>query len=569
MDEKAPPFSLLSRREFLKSAALGSAVFLGPSGLKSGIPSSIGSQSAPRRPNIILLLADDMGYSDIGCFGGEIRTPNIDRLAANGLRFTRFHNSARCCPSRASLLTGLYPHHTGIGDMMADLGADGYRGDLNRRCLTVAEVLRGAGYGTYAVGKWHVTRHLPPDGPKHNWPLQRGFDRFFGTITGAGSFFEPDTLLNDNATAEPGAGFYYTDALADRAVEFIRRHLSASPEKPFFLYGAFTAPHWPLHAPAEAVTACRGRFSRGWDALRAERHSRMVEMGIVDKRWRLSPRDPDVPAWADAPEKDWQARRMEVYAAQVEIMDGGIGRITAALEAAGTLDNTIILFLSDNGGCHEELTESWSDYFFKGREKVVRRATRDGRIVRFFNDPKVMPGPDDTYQSYGRPWANLSNTPFRLFKVFAHEGGTATPLVVHWPAGIAARGEIRRPLGHIIDVMATCVEAAGAKYPAASESPDILPLEGMSLLPAFSGRRLEREAIFCEHEGNRSVITPEWKLVARGMKGAWELYDMGADRTETNDVSAGNASTAARLAGMWDVWARRTGVLPRPRRDKT
>jgi len=564
MGDKNPDFAPFSRRDFLRAAAVGSAGLVGSALLRDPVLASDGRPSPAKRPNIVLVLADDMGYSDIGCFGGEIRTPNIDRLAAGGLRFTHLHNSARCCPSRASLLTGLYPHQAGIGDMMADQGVDGYRGDLNQRCLTIAEVLRGAGYGTYAVGKWHVTRFLPPDGPKHNWPLQRGFDRYFGTITGAGSYFEPDTLVLDNSPIESGEGFYYTDALAERAAGFIRDHAAVSPGRPFFLYTAFTAPHWPLHAPAEAVAAQRGRFDRGWDMLRAERHRRMVDMGIVDKRWRLSPRDPEVPAWADAADKDWQLRRMEVYAAQVEIMDRGIGRIRAALEAAGVLDDTLILFLSDNGGCHEELTESWTDYFFKGKERVVRRRTRDGRAVRFFNDPKVLPGPDDTYQSYGRPWANFSNTPFRLFKVFAHEGGTATPLVVHWPAGIEARGEIRRPLGHIVDVMATCVELAGAKVPTSVEGRELLPLEGLSLVPAFSGRPLEREAIFCEHEGNRAVITPRWKLVARGLRGPWELYDMGADRTETNDVAAANADTAARLAKMWEGWARRTSVLPRP-----
>jgi arylsulfatase len=558
----------LTRRAFLRTAAAGSAGIIGCALLKGSALSLAGEAIRAGRPNIVLVLADDMGYSDIGCFGGEIRTPQLDRLAAGGLRFSHFHNAARCCPSRASLLTGLYPHQTGIGDMVSDQGVDGYRGDLNRRCLTLAEVLRGAGYGTYAAGKWHVTRFLPPDGSKHNWPLQRGFDRFYGTITGAGSYFEPHTLVRDNDPIEPGEGFYYTDVIADRSAGFIRDHLAKSPDRPFFIYAAFTAPHWPLHAPAEAVAAQSGRFGRGWDALREERYRRMIDLGLIDKRWRLSPRDPEVPAWADAADKDWQRRRMEVYAAQVEILDRGIGRIRAALEAAGVLDDTVILFLADNGGCHEELTESWSNYFFKGRELVVRRTTRDGRPVRFFNDPEVMPGPDDTYQSYGQPWANLSNTPFRLFKVYAHEGGTATPLVVHWPAGITARGEIRRQPGHLVDIMATCAELAGVKVPASLDGREILPPEGMSLVPAFSGRPLEREAIYCEHEGNRAVITPRWKLVARGQRGPWELYDFEADRTETDDLASANPETAARLAGMWETWAKRTAVYPRPAAKK-
>jgi arylsulfatase A-like enzyme len=452
-----------SRREFLEMVAAGSSCILGASRL-AGVDH--GGSAAARRPNIVLILADDMGFSDLGCFGGEMRTPHIDRLASEGLRFSHFHNSARCCPSRASLLTGLYPHQTGVGDMMNDQGVDGYRGDLNRRCVTIAEVLRTADYGTYAAGKWHVTRHLPPDGPTHNWPLQRGFDRYFGTITGAASYFEPDTLVRDNTPIEPGSGFYYTDAIADNAAGFIREHREKKSGQPFFLYCAFTAPHWPLHAPEADTARWGGRFAGGWDILRRERHERMVRMGVVDKRWPLSPRDPQVPAWSEAADKDWQQRRMEVYAAQLEIMDRGVGRIVSALEMAGALSDTLILFLSDNGGCHEELTESWSGYFIGNREKVARAKTADGRTVRFFNNPEVMPGPVDTYQSYGRPWANLSNTPFRLFKSSAYEGGIATPLVVHWPGGIKERGGFRRPVSHIIDVMATFVEVSGAKYPA-------------------------------------------------------------------------------------------------------
>ena len=552
-----------SRREFLGAVAAGSSGILCASLLRAAPGDRAGATAV--RPNIVLIVADDMGYSDIGCYGGEMKTPNIDRLAAGGLRFSHFHNSARCCPSRASLLTGLYPHQAGVGDMMNDQGADGYRGDLNRRCVTVAEVLRAAGYATYAAGKWHVTRFLPPEGPKHNWPLQRGFDRYFGTINGAGSYFEPDALVRDNTPVEPGGGFYYTDAIAGNAADFIRRHRSARPDQPFFLYCAFTAPHWPLHAPAGDIARCRSRFDGGWDTLRAERHKRMIEMGVVDKRWRLSARDPQVPPWDGCPDKAWQLRRMEVYAAQVEIMDRGIGLITTALESAGVLSDTLILFLSDNGGCAEELTESWSNYFRGNREKVVRLRTFDGRTVSLFNDPKIMPGPDDTYQSYGRPWANLSNTPFRLFKASAHEGGVATPLVVHWPAGIKARGEFRPTLSHITDIMPTCVEAGGARYPAEVDGDMIRSMEGRSLVSAFGGGSVNSEAIYCEHEGNRAIITPKWKLVARGIRGAWELYDMEADRTETKDLARENQAAVTRLAEMWDAWAARVKVLPRPR----
>jgi arylsulfatase len=555
-----------NRRDFLKQASYGSLGFLCATAYHARPATRPQDRSAiGRRPNILLILADDMGYSDIGCFGGEMRTPNIDRLAQNGLRFTNFHNTARCCPSRASLLTGLYPHQAGIGDMMSDQGLDGYRGDLNKQCTTIAEVLKGAGYGTYMAGKWHVTRFLPPDGPKHNWPLQRGFERCFAMITGAASYFWPATLVRDNTPAEVQDGaFYFTDAIADTTVTFIRDHCRKTPDKPFFAYCAFNAPHWPLHALDEDIARYQGRFDKGWDALRAERHTRMIEIGIVDDVWKLTPRDPNVPAWSNAENKAWQARRMEVYAAQIECMDRGIGRIIAELEARGIVDNTLIFFLSDNGGCHEELTQSWKNYLFTSPERVARQTTRGGKPVKFFNDPAVMPGPPDTYQSYGRPWANLSNTPFRLFKVYAHEGGIATPLVIHWPARIKVVGGKRRQLGHIIDLMATCVDVSGARYPIEAGDENIQPMEGRSLVPAFADKTIEREAIFCEHEGNRAVITPKWKLVARGARGAWELYDVEADRTETNDLAVKNPAQVARMAAMWESWAKRTRVLPWP-----
>ncbi len=538
------------------------AAHLGGAGVLAGC-----SPSAQRQgpPNIVLFLADDMGYSDIGCFGGEIRTPNLDRLAGNGLRFTHFHNGARCCPSRASLLTGLYAHQTGVGDMMNDRGLPGYRGDLNQECVTLAEVLKAAGYGTYACGKWHVTRFIEEDGPKHNWPCQRGFDHYFGTITGAGSFFEPQTLTLDNdPVTDLGGDFYYTEALARHATGFLREHWAKDPDKPFFLYAAFTAPHWPLHAPEEDVARCAGRFDSGWDRLRQERYERMQSLGILDSRWALTERDARVPPWDQTPDRGWQLRRMEVYAAQVEILDRAVGRIVAELESHGALENTLILFLSDNGGCAEELnTQGWYDYILRGRERVSREYTLDGRPIQVGNDPRVMPGPYDTYQSYGIPWANLSNTPFRLYKVHTHEGGVATPLVVHWPAGIRSSGELRTQVGHLVDIMATCVEVSGAIYPDSFRGRGILPMEGLSLTPGFSGHPLEREAVYFEHEGNRAVLTQENKLVARGRNGPWELYDMILDRTETRNLAGENPEEVRRMGDMWDTWARRAGVLPR------
>jgi arylsulfatase len=518
------------------------------------------------RPNIILIMADDMGYSDIGCYGGEIQTSNLNELAEGGARFTQFYNTARCCPTRASLMTGLYQHQAGVGHMVGDYGHDGYRGDLNNRCVTIAEVLKPAGYWTYMSGKWHVTRHIQPwskerkDDPveKHNWPLQRGFDRFYGTITGAGSFYNPPTLVRGNTpiTAE-SEDFYYTDAISDKAVRFIDEHIGSKPDKPFFCYVAYTSPHWPLHAPAETVEKYRGKYDKGWDQLRSQRYERMVKMGLINSRWPLTERDENVPPWEKVPNKQWQARRMEVYVAQVEIMDEGIGRITEALKRNGKLDNTLILFLADNGGCAEELRiESQWVKRYSGKDRA-------GRPIQMGNDPDVMPGPENTFQSYGRPWANASNTPFRLYKHWVHEGGIATPLIAYWPAGIKARGKLRHQPGHLIDIMATCVDVAGAKYPAQYKGNRITPMEGRSLTSAFDNEPIEREAIYWEHEGNRAVRKGNWKLVSKH-PGGWELYDMEADRTELNNLAGKNPQKVAELRVMYESWAQRAGVQPWP-----
>ena len=418
-----------------------------------------------RQPNILLILNDDMGFSDLGCYGGEVHTPNLDRLAGDGLRFTQFYNTARCCPSRASLLTGLHPHQTGVGHMMGDDGLDGYRGDLSHRCVTIAEVLKAAGYCTYMSGKWHISRHTGPDGPKHSWPCQRGFDEYYGIITGAANYWKPNTLTRNNTQIlnhELPDGYFLTDAISDEAAQFVRAHAEETSDAPFFTYVAYTAPHWPLHAHEEDTERYHGRFAAGWDELREERLARMREMGILDDRWGLSERDPSQPAWDRASHKKWQQRRMEVYAAQINRMDQGIGRIIQALEETNQLDNTLILFLADNGGCAEELRGPSQP---ATNTHISTATTSDGKPVQRGNDPSVMPGPETTYQSYGVPWANLSNTPFRLYKHWVHEGGIATPLIVHWPAGIEAKGELRHQPGQLPDVMATCLDVSGAQYP--------------------------------------------------------------------------------------------------------
>ncbi|MCC6366996.1 MAG: arylsulfatase [Bryobacterales bacterium] len=506
-----------------------------------------------KRPNIILMMADDMGFSDVGCYGGEIHTPNIDRLAGEGVRFTQFYNTARCCPTRATLLTGLYAHQAGIGHMMDDRHLPGYRGDLNRQCVTIAEALRPAGYHTLMSGKWHVT---PVSESKHNWPLQRGFEHFYGTIGGAASYYDPVTLTRDNTSirAEPQR-YYYTDAIANHAAGFIGEY--ARKPEPFFLYVAFTSPHWPLHALPEDIAKYRGRYKDGWDALRQERYERMIRLGIVDRRWKMTPRDPDVPAWKEEPHKEWQAQRMEVYAAQVDRMDQNIGRILAKVKEAGIEEDTLILFLADNGGCAEELHRNGKTWPYHAPVK-----TRDGRAVRYGNDPGVAPGPADTYESYGKGWANASNTPFRLYKHWVHEGGISTPLIARWPGVIEKKGTLTHQPGHLIDLMATCVDVAGATYPRTYQGNRITPLEGKSLRPVLEGRQREGHSeIFWEHEGNRAVRQGNWKLVSR-FPGRWELYDLATDRTEMLDRIADHPAKAEELKQKWEAWAGRANVVP-------
>ncbi|MFT4068026.1 arylsulfatase [Paraburkholderia sp.] len=516
------------------------------------------------KPNIILILNDDMGYSDIGCYGGEIETPNLNRLARNGLRYSQFYNTARCSPSRASLLTGLHPHQTGIGVLTYDYGPEGYAGNLNKQCVTIPEVLKSNGYRTYMSGKWHVASSL--DEPTDTWPMQRGFDEFFGTIIGAGSFYDPNTLTRGNTNIEHEASekdeFFYTDAISDEAVSFIQKHVSEHPGKPFFQYIAYTAPHWPLHAHEEDIARYKGRFDAGWDALREARLKRLVDDGILRDIWRLSERDPTQPEWTEADHKAWRLRCMEVYAAQIDRMDQGIGRIIAALEQNGQLDNTVIIFLSDNGACAEDIPEGVTVDDLVNNLKIARSHTRKGAEVRFGNNPDLMPGAEDTYQSYGTAWANLSNAPFRLYKHWIHEGGISTPFIVHWPNGIEAKGEIRHSPGYLPDVMATVLDITRATYPEQHAGNNIAPLEGHSLRTSFVEDAGERPSMFWEHEGNAAVRIGKWKLVKR-YPNPWELYDMDADRTELNDLAGQYPDRVAAMASEYDAWAARCGVIPR------
>lgn len=542
--------------------------------------------SKPARPNIILIMSDDMGWSDLGCFGSEISTPNIDALAKRGVRFTQFYNTARCCPTRASLLTGLYAHQAGIGHMMEDRGSDAYRGDLNRRCVTIAEVLKSSGYRTYMTGKWHVTKETNPknDAARSNWPLQRGFDRFYGTIHGAGSFFDPNSLVRDNTLISPFADseykpkeFYYTDAIADHATRFVNEHARDHRLDPFFMYVAYTAPHWPMHAKEADTAKYKGKYDAGYDSIRAERLERLKSMGMVAPKSELSPQRGG--AWDKVADREFELRCMEVFAAMIDSLDQGVGRLVAELERTKQLDNTLILFFQDNGGCAEgmgrgaeskgtrqrasepSLPTLAADYL---QPDMVPKQTRDGFPVR--QGMGVLPGAADTYHAYGQAWANVSNTPFREYKHWVHEGGISTPLVAHWPAGIpVSRHNALEPQpAHLIDLMATCVNLAHASYPKEYQGESIQPMEGVNLVPAFSGQPLNRsQPIFWEHEGNRALRDGDWKLVAKHPEG-WELYNIATDRTEGDNLASKNPDRVKAMSEQWQAWADRVGVKPWP-----
>ena len=511
------------------------------------------------KPNIILILADDLGYADIGCYGGIIETPNLDRLASEGVMFTQFYNTARCCPSRASLLTGLYPHQTGLGAMVGNgTNEPGYKGEINYKCATLAEVLHSTGYSTYMAGKWHVASSR--DGSdKHNWPIQRGFDHYFGIIDGASSYFEPHLLVHDNDTLlSSPSGFYLTDAISDSTVTFIDHHLNNSNGKPFFMYVAYTAPHWPLHAPPEDIAKYKGRFDSGWDKLREEKLKRMENIGLIKPEWSLTGKDPDVLPWDDVENKKWELARMEVYAAMVDCVDRGIGRIVRELEIKGQMDNTLIIFLSDNGACDEtwSIKDTWVN-------RYGPKVTREGLIVDYSNNGSKNPGPADTYYSYGKGWAHYSNTPFKNYKSSTYEGGISTPFIVHWPGKTKNNKILRKQLAGIIDIMPTLVEVSGAEYPELLNGNAILPMEGKSLVKAIcTNEELPRDAYYFEHIGRRGMIEENrWKIVKYGPQ-PWQLYDLENDRTETDDLSAKKSEMTKQLIEKWERWAWRTNVLP-------
>jgi arylsulfatase A-like enzyme len=509
---------------------------------------------ADRRPNVLLILADDLGWSDLGCYGGEIHTPHLDALARNGLRFTQFYNSSRCCPSRASILTGLHPAQAGFPEFF---------GTLPPTCVTIPEVLQDAGYRTFMVGKWHLNEKTKP--------TERGFEEFYGMLGGYNTCWKEDPHYTrwpadrPKRPYAPGA-FYSTDVFADYATDFLAqaRGPAEGAARPWFLYLAFNAPHFPLHAPAETIANYEQLYAQGWDSIREARLARQKQLGIVAPDLALPPRgntprnrfndktgwaDKEIPAWDSLPadRRADLARRMAVYAAMVDHLDQAVGRVVAFLKQTGQFENTLILFLSDNGGCAE--WDPWGFDTSSGPTNVLHG-----------DESRTQVGGPDTYISYGSGWANASNTPLRLFKHYMHEGGIRTPLIVHWPAGVkAAAGSLCKTPGYITDLMPTICAAAAAVYPKERNGSAIMPVEGASLLPTLTGESLPPRQLCIEHEGHRTIRDGDWKLVR--IKGHdWELYDLAEDPTESRDRAAEYPDRVTALAAAWERWARRTGA---------
>lgn len=530
-----------------------------------------------KRPNIILIMADDMGYSDLGCYGGEIQTPNVDNIARSGIRFTQFYNISRCCPTRASLLTGLYNHDAGIGQMTGKRDDKAYKGHIGKDAVTIAEVLKTAGYRTAMSGKWHVsntiTRPTPEEqlkwlshqvqyplfSPIDQYPTSRGFEKFYGTIWGVIDFFDPFSLVEGTTPITPvPEGYYHTDAINDKAVEYIKEF--AQGEQPFFLYVAHNAPHWPLHALPEDIEKYKDTYTKGWDAIREQRYQRMIKMGIIDPQvTKLSLRHPGEMRWEDNPHKEWDARAMAVHAAMIDRMDQGIGRIIQALKETGQYENTILIFLSDNGAS-PELCERYGPGFDRPG------STRAGMPIAYNTDKSVLPGPQTTFFSIGPDWANVANTPYRMWKAQSAEGGIRTPMIISWPAVIKNKGAINHQLvGHVMDFMPTLIEVAEAQYPEEYNGHKIQPLAGKSFAAVLKGgSQSGHQTLFNEHEGARYVRHKGWKLVLLKGQKEWSLYDIINDPAEINDLAAQHPDKVKELEAMWNKWAREHHVLPKP-----
>lgn len=508
------------------------------------------AQAQKKQPNIVIILADDMGYSDIGAFGSDVQTPNLDEMAKNGLTLTNFYNASRCCPSRAALLTGLYPHQAGVGDMMNTRPQPAYQGYLNSNCVTIAEALKENGYQTFMGGKWHVGQ------AKEHWPLQRGFDRYFGLIDGANSYFEnrpyrPNqklTIALGNEAYTPGENYYSTDAYTDFAIDFIKQK---DKSKPFFLYLAYQAPHWPLHALPQDIAKYKGKFMKGWEAMRQQRYQKQLARGIIDKSTKLSPLDEACRKWESLSEDEKQKwdEKMAVYYAMIDRLDQNIGKLRSTLKSMGEEQNTVIIFLSDNGGSNETITNT-------------------GFTPEILEANFMSPSNPKSFTAIGIEGANVSNTPFRLFKHWEYEGGTATPFIAYGPGVVKAGNKSAEP-AHIIDLMQTCLDLAGAKYPAQYRGNAITKTEGLSLVPLFKAQKWTgHQVLGFEHEGNRALIKGDWKLVSEYPQNKWELYNLKTDRSELNNVASKYPDKVKELAKDYQHWADGAGVIPFEQLDK-
>lgn len=493
------------------------------------VPVMLGTASClaarePSAPNIVLILCDDMGFSDLGCYGSEIQTPHLDSLADQGVCFSEFKNTGRSCPSRASLLTGRYQHQAGMGWMTAvDEHRPGYRGQISKEYPTIAEVMKANGYGTYMCGKWHVTVDGAFDAPNGSYPTQRGFDRYYGCLSGGGSYYKPKPVYNDlTPVTEFPDDYYYTTAISDSAVSFVRRHPT---QEPMFLYVAYYAPHLPLEAPAERVERCKDRYRVGYDVLRKQRFERQKSLGIVPAEMELPVYDKEFggqrPAWEELTEeqrRQW-IENMATYAAMIEIMDDGIGQIVEAFREKGTLENTVFMFLSDNG------------------------ATLEGGYL-------------------GQLMADLSNTPYRSYKQWCFQGGTSTPFILTFgnPDKNTGKGSLCRQTAHIIDLLPTCMDLASASYP--SDTFDHADLPGISLLPAARGGEPQPRTLYFEHQSSCAVISGDWKLVRKNRNEPWELVNLALDPFEQQDLSARYPDQVKALEETWNRWAETHKVLP-------
>jgi len=540
--------------DFYKPVSIGSILTIGGA-LLAGCPPA--GENQTERPNIMIIMTDDMGYSDLGCYGGEIETPNIDQLAQKGIRFTQMYNAARCCPSRASLLTGHYAQNAGI---------DGMGVNLARNTPTIAEVLKENGYHTGMTGKWHLSKTRPlddheaqlnwlanrtdhgPFAPPETYPSNRGFQEHWGVIWGVVNFFDPFSLVhNEEPIKEIPDDFYFTDFISDKTVDLLDFY--SRDNDPFFLYVAHAAPHWPLHALARDIEKYRNVYTDGWEVLRKERYERMVDMGLIDRDTYPLPENSSGWSWDDCEEKDYEAANMATHAAMIDRVDQGVGRIVQKLKETGQYENTIIMVLSDNGASYE-----------RGYPPGFDRPgfTRDSVMIEYGADE---PGPETTWNYIGDAWASAINTPFRYWKMESYHGGIATPFIVHWPAGLEGQeNSINRSVTHINDVLPTCLELAGTRYPESIHGEETMEPAGKSLLPLLYGDTGSiHDTLYWEHQGGRAIRIGDWKLTALPDE-PWKLFNLSVDMTETTDLSKDYPEKVEEMDQTWEVWAEELNI---------